>query len=325
MNQLLRNAIATITGPATERGLAKPEHRAVPTLERLEDRTLPTVTYHGGALLPRVEAQPVYLGSDWYYNSSLYSQTGQFNNFVRYLVNSSYMDMLTSAGYGVGRGGGSNGIIGLANIDKRYYLTDSQIQSYLQSYINGHSLARPDANRLYVVYVEPGVAVKDASGETSIANFQGYHSWFRGSDGYGYRLTIPYVVVPYHTGFNSHDTRVSTFGSMTETSSHEIAEAVTDPLGSGWYQYNSSNGEIGDLVNHQIVSFTGYVVQKEANKYGQPMSPPGSYPLFGSLSSAASPGFGANTALFGLPAPLTSAASAIDALFAAGKGFSLFG
>src|SRR5712691_8051025 len=34
-------------------------------LEALEDRRTPTITYHGGSLMPHVEAQALYLGSDW--------------------------------------------------------------------------------------------------------------------------------------------------------------------------------------------------------------------------------------------------------------------
>ena len=34
-------------------------------LESLESREVPSVTYHGGAVLQNVEVQPVYLGSDW--------------------------------------------------------------------------------------------------------------------------------------------------------------------------------------------------------------------------------------------------------------------
>src|SRR5437660_8519968 len=33
--------------------------------ERLESREMLTVTYHGGALLTHVEAQPVFMGSGW--------------------------------------------------------------------------------------------------------------------------------------------------------------------------------------------------------------------------------------------------------------------
>ena len=44
-----------------------------PVLECLDDRLVPTVTYHGGALLPHVEVQGMYLGSDWYNISAYYN------------------------------------------------------------------------------------------------------------------------------------------------------------------------------------------------------------------------------------------------------------
>src|SRR5438445_7718218 len=72
--------------------------------EQLESRELLTVTYHGGALLSKVEAQGVYLGSDWVANSSLNNQATALDQYVGYVVNSPYMDMLTTAGYNVGRG-----------------------------------------------------------------------------------------------------------------------------------------------------------------------------------------------------------------------------
>src|SRR5690348_8588213 len=80
-------------------------------VEQLESRALLTVTYHGGALLPHVEAQAVYLGSDWQNNSSLQTQTGQVNTYLATLVNSPYMDMMTNAGYNVGRGTASAGSV----------------------------------------------------------------------------------------------------------------------------------------------------------------------------------------------------------------------
>src|SRR5262249_44759136 len=84
---------------------------ARPTLEGLEERQVPTVTYHGGPLLQHVEVQALYYGSDWSANSALYRQTGQIEGYLRYLVNSPYMDMLTNAGYAVGRGSFSQGRI----------------------------------------------------------------------------------------------------------------------------------------------------------------------------------------------------------------------
>lgn len=280
------NWLRRLTTSTTRTRSTSTARTARPTLESLEDRQLLTVTYHGGALLQHVKVQALYYGADWYNNRTLYQQTGQFEGYLRYMVNSPYMDMLTNAGYSVGRGTFDGGKISLANINKNYYLTDRAIQGVIQTNINNGVLKTPDGNRLYIVYVEPGVAV-NAGGATSIRDFLGYHSAFSGTDGHGHRLGIAYAVIPYQGGINARDTRVSTFESATEVTSHEIAEAVTDPMTNGrlgWFddaygRAHGGEGEIGDIVAGQIVRLNGYVVQKEAAKNDQPLSPAGAQSL----------------------------------------------
>ncbi len=259
--------------------------RARPAVEALEDRRLMTVTYHGGPLLQHAEVQALYYGSDWYTNGANYQMTGRIDGYLRYLVNSPYMDMLTNAGYAVGRGSFSQGRIALYNVNKSYYLTDSTIQSNLLSLVRSGSLQRNDSNRLYVIFVEPGVAVRTGDGGTSIRDFLGYHSAVNG---------VAYAVIPYQAGINASDRRVSTFDSITEVVSHEVAEAATDPMTNGrlgWFddaygRAHGGEGEIGDIVAGQVVRLNGYVVQKEAGKNDQALSPAGSTRLFAGSATA---------------------------------------
>src|SRR5205085_2632356 len=104
---VLRNWLRSLFG---RRSTAKARAgRAVQLqVEPLEDRIVPTITYHGGALLHHVEVQAVYLGSDWT-RASYLPQTRSLDNFVKTLVSGSYMDSLTAAGYGVGRGSADPG------------------------------------------------------------------------------------------------------------------------------------------------------------------------------------------------------------------------
>jgi hypothetical protein len=178
---------------------SRSQSRFLPTLECLEGRLVPTVTYHGGALLPHVEVQGLYLGSDWYNNSTYYNQTSQFEAFNLFLPQSSYMDLLTQLDYGVGRGSTSPGTIDLLTLNKSYYLTDSTIRSEIQRFINAGYLQPPDANRLYVVYVEPGVAILNDHdhNSTSTRNFAGYHAAFAGRTASGYGVDIHYAVIAY--------------------------------------------------------------------------------------------------------------------------------
>lgn len=289
----------TGSSPRRRRTLGRESSSFSVGLESLESRDVPTVMYYGGPLLQRVQVQALYYGSEWTTNATLRAQAGRFEGFLGNVVNSSYMDMMTSAGYSVGRGSSSAGRIDPAVIDKRYYLTDGRIQSVIQQDIS-RGLEQPGANRLYVMFVEPNVAVKLGS-DDSITGFYGYHNSFVGYDARGMRTNIYYAVIPYHGGINGQINQFNTFDSMTDTTSHELAEAVTDPVvGRGWYDYRL-NGEIGDLTRG-AVRLNGYVVQNVVDKYDRPISPAGSTPVAGGRSG----GFGAVGGHFAAaPRPLT--------------------
>jgi hypothetical protein len=257
----------------------------VADIERLESRALLTVTFHGGALLSAVEAQAVYLGGDWSANSSLKTQTSQIDQFVSTLVSGPYMDMMTNAGYNVGRGTSSAGVIDNVTLNKTASVgvTDSQIQSDLQAMISSGQLQKPDANRLYVVYVEPGVVVHMGS-DASNTTFLGYHGAFSGKTAGGQTVDIHYAVIPYpgSPNFSAQSQGYATnLDEMTSVSSHELAEAVTDPNVNyktlGWYD-DRLNGEIGDLAEGHESTITGangavYVVQDLVNKNDQIIAP----------------------------------------------------
>jgi hypothetical protein len=245
-------------------------------LEQLEDRLVPTVTFHGGPVLQNVEVQALFYGSDWWNNSYYYNQTGYLGGFLNNVVHSSYMDMLGNAGYGVGRGSFDWGYINGVGLDKSQQLSDGQIQNALVANIDFGNLKSPDANRLYVVFTEDNVVVNDGQGNSQ-NNFLGYHYSFPAWTIYGFN-EIRYVVIPYAGGSNLQWSFLNTLSSMTMAASHELAEAVTDPdPSSGWYDeyYGGSQGEIGDLANSQTVFLNGYAVQREADQHDQPMTPAG--------------------------------------------------
>jgi hypothetical protein len=212
------------------------------------------------------------------------------------------MDLLTQLGYGVGRGSTSPGTIDLLSLNKNYYLTDSAIRGEIQRFINAGSLQQPDANRLYVIYVEPGVAILNDhdNNSTSIRDFAGYHGAFAGYTAGGYGADIHYVVIAYAGGFNAVFPGLSPFGSMTLTASHEIAEAATDPnvnyRGLGWYD-DYYGGEIGDINRYEAL-LNGYAVQSIINKYDVAYIPYGATTLR-ALDTISTSGF---ASYFGRPA-----------------------
>jgi hypothetical protein len=232
-------------------------------LEALEDRQVPTVTYHGGPLLPHVEAQALYLGNSW----STSPTPTTLEGFLTYVTNSPYMTALTNAGYGVGAGSRTPGPVDGSALTST--ITDAFIQSRIASDVASGLLAAPDANRLYIVYVQPDVAVNLGRGQGSTQQgILGYHGAFV-SNG----ATLRYAVVAYPGGtVGNTSLGTAPVDQLTAITSHELAEAVTDPdvtLGHvGWYDDNR-NGEIGDITQNNpnaLVRLNGWLVQQVANQ-----------------------------------------------------------
>jgi len=259
-------------------------------LEGLEERIVPTFTYHGGPLLTNVSVQALYLGSDWSNTSPGNpnpASTSYFDSYLQYLVNSPYMDMLHNAGYGVGRGTWTAGVIDPVTLTKgsnTTFLTDSTIRSDIQAEITAGKLQNPGPNNLYVVYVEDNVPVKDGSVGNTISNFAGYHEVFNGTDASGNPAVINYAVITVPGGTVGNiwpATNLSAAQAMNVSLSHRLAEAVTDPernYARGWYD-ETLDVENGDLSGNMYVYLGKYAVQRITDLNDQPMTPRGAHPL----------------------------------------------
>jgi hypothetical protein len=200
------------------------------------------------------------------------------------------MDALTQAGYGVGRGTATAGVVDSISLSSGSVISDASIQSRLKADITAGRVAPLDANRLYVIYVQPNVAVNLGGGQgTTQQGILGYHGAFAGPNG----QTVRYAVIAYPGG-TAHNSSLGTSANdqLTAVASHETAEAVTDPDVNystlGWY--DPQLGEIGDITENNpnaLVRLNGYLVQEAATKNDQllsinvsppPVSPPVSPP-----------------------------------------------
>jgi hypothetical protein len=243
MLKLLRKLCARSSRPAA-RPAPKERLRCRPSLEYLEERLVQTVTNHGGALLQNVEVQALYIGSDWNSSASMQNNRTYLENYLKDIVNSSYMDMLSNAGYEVMRGSFDPGFTDPYPVNKTAGLTDANIRWFIEGDLL-FGLKAPDVNRLYVVFVEDNVAVTNNQGTSSTDpknGMLGYHTAFSAPDWTGYGgKDIRYAVVPFPGGSvkNNQVPGLSTLNSLTLTTSHELAEAVTDPdvayKTKGWY------------------------------------------------------------------------------------------
>jgi hypothetical protein len=242
------------------------------SIEQLERRDMPAlITPHGGPVLQNVKIEDYFLGSDW--STSTDVTPAAVDAYTQHLADSSFMDMLTAAGYGVGRGSLVKSIVDPAVLSAN--ISDSDIQGYLTSAINDGRLDAPDANTLYAVFTEPGVQVNETVGadvsQPGVA-VGGYHKSLTGQDGLLAGTTVPYAVTPYYGGT---DDGFTPFNRTTEIFSHEFAEAVTDPIGGGWYVVpaDGPGQEVGDVVNGENVWWDGYLVQQIGDQNGAPMDP----------------------------------------------------
>jgi hypothetical protein len=134
------------------------------------------------------------------------------------------------AEYGVGNGNFADSTIQDPPVvqGSGIYVSEQDIQGTIAAEVEAGNIAGGfDGNDLYVIYLEPAVY----SDYDNTNNFAGHHMSFTDSIG---RL-IRYAVVEWGSS-----------AQMTMLSSHEIAEAATDPDSNGYFQ-DSDGDEIGDL------------------------------------------------------------------------------
>jgi hypothetical protein len=259
-----------------------------PALEGLEDRTVPTVTFHGGAVLQNVKVQALFLGGQWQKDPALTAQAQYLSGALGSIVNSSYMDALTGAGYGVGRGTVAPSVIDRApNLDGILNDSSSFLRKELTDEITNRWLQFPTTNTLYVCFVDPyDSALQNAAtkapfyGPTSHGSFQLRQPDVATPGGIP---PVRYALINYPVG-NSGVPFLSTLDSLTTTLSREVADAVTDPdLGYydpanpkatrplGWSDNRA--GDIGDVVTNRVMYVNGYALQRVVNQQDFVMTP----------------------------------------------------
>ncbi len=245
-----------MTGPRT---IVPPESFIAHGVTAVAGAPAPALQNHGGPVLTSVEVVPIYWGADWSNatNAPLATQVDQFFDFI---LSSSYMDLLSEYGSAttpIRHGRRIRSVHfpasepGSVTATGRQ-VTDAQIQQALQGWIAAGKVPATTANTLYFVYLPPNVVSVMQDGEQSCVAFCGYHSAVG---------NVYYAVIPYAT-CNGCVFAGNFLDTLTEVTSHELAEAVTDPALNAWWDSNSGN-EIGDICNRQTVRLGGYLVQTE--------------------------------------------------------------
>jgi hypothetical protein len=228
-----------------------PLHRPEAPASRLA--AVPHLTYRKGPLLTAVQVFTVFWGSAWEQapNSDLLAQ---INQFFDYILTSQLIDQLgeySVPGQAIGHGS-RIGTTVLTSPAPGSSVQDSAIQQLLQREIDTGTLPTTNPNTLYFVFLPEGVQVVQ-SNSVSCQDFCGYHDSF----GQG----VYYAVMPY-PGCSGCTGGVAVLDALTSTTSHELCEAITDPVpGQGWYDDN--NGEIGDICAWKTRPLRNYTIQLE--------------------------------------------------------------
>ncbi len=217
------------------------------------------LTYRGGPLLPAVQVFNFFWGTAWQGMQAPLVQS--INQFFDYVLTSPLLDQLgeySVAGMTIGHGSRTGAVI--LSTDPPSTIADSDVQALIQQEIsNDSAVPQPAPNTLYFVYLPPGVTIS-LDGGASCSSFCGYHSDIGGK--------VFYAVMPYPDCAGCTG-GLSVTDALTSTSSHELCEAITDPIpGQGWY--DDQNGEIGDICAWKTKKLGAFTVQLEwSNKAGQ--------------------------------------------------------
>ncbi len=211
------------------------------------------LTYRGGPLLCNAEVFTIFWGRTWGTTPSSTALMEKLNLFFTDILVSPMIDQLAEynvpdQAIGYGSFIGSEVISAGAPSGS---VTDSELQTELEKWLKAKLVPKQTKNTLYFVYLEPGI-VSIMGGARSCQNYCGYHS----NAGRVYYSVMPYPACDGCLG------GLPAFDALTGTSSHELCEAITDPVpGLGWY--DDVNGEIGDICAWTFKQVAGYTVQLE--------------------------------------------------------------
>jgi len=225
-----------------------------PEAQALAPAVAPKLVYRNGPLITSVEIFTIFWGTSWQQEPSA-SILAQMNQFFDFVLKSTLMDQLAEysvAGQSIGHGK-RTGSITLTVPAPSASVTDQAIQQMLQREISSNAaFPQPSSNTLYFLFMPTGTTVVQG-GSSSCQQFCGYH------DAIGSQIFYAVMPFPDCPGCLGG---VAQLDALTSTTSHELCEAITDPIpGQGWY--DDVNGEIGDICAWNTKKVGTYTVQLE--------------------------------------------------------------
>lgn len=246
----------------------------------------PHLTYYGGRVLSTVQVIQVLYGAGTYEPEVSRTVAPSIASLYAGIGNSPYLDLLGQYSTNIMDAAGNRGtnqVIGRGSFVAQIPITpsvandgatidDNNIAVELQAQVSAGNLPPENGNIVYAMYFPAGKTIT-VGGQASGLQFCAYHGTTSSPQ------ELYYSVLPDFStgGMAANCGRGSEFQNVSAVSSHELAEAVTDPevgIAQGnapplaWYDPNPNQGEIGDICNGQDSTVAGgdgatYTVQKE--------------------------------------------------------------
>ena len=202
---------------------------------------------HGGSVISNASFFAIYYNSQP--ASTLQSGINSFvNNFSGSDPGMKVITQYSKAGNAISATLGNSGSF----VDSKptpSKISDTQIQSYLAGLFNAGSVAFA-TGRIYGVYLPQGT-VSTQGRYRSCTNYCGYHSSFT----YNGQTAI-YAVFPYNSCSGCSLSGKTVLDMETIVTSHEIREAITDPV-NAWWESTSGYEADDKCAWHNLYQQTG--------------------------------------------------------------------
>jgi hypothetical protein len=238
----------------------------------------PNFSYHGGPVISCPQIYASFWGDQWISDPGHLTRAGAITQFLGDLCNSGYMNVLSQ--YGCGNGAGSGFFNRASFVDSvPSILNTSGIESIIQSLVDNTVIPQrwgTTQNHLALfIYLD------DLTGFSDVhkmcvpgADFFGFHSYFVTTGG----THFYYAVIPCLSDDCLKDTcgpvcslqlAETVEQRITQVTSHEFAEMLTNPEGNAWYAEDTAH-ENGDICNGETDTITvgsnTWTVQRQYSK-----------------------------------------------------------
>jgi hypothetical protein len=228
----------------------------------------PNFSYHGGPVVHCAKLFSSFWGDAWLNDPTHIARAARLSQFLKDIVASNYMNVLSQ--YGAGSGAGS-GLFMQASFVHNIVgnLTDAVIRTTIQSAIDTGALPEPGdpSNTCVIVYLAEGIGVGNPGDdivmcEATADTAFGYHNFFSTTAGHKcYYAIVPGLEDGCLTDSCATDAGCSLHLSetqeqrQTQVTSHEFSEMITDPELDAWFD-STSGAENADICNGQADTIT---------------------------------------------------------------------